>query len=85
MTNFNWNHIDDQGNNVGQKYISNTSIAVFQFFYSMVLAIITILFLVQAWKVMTFVYAIVIAMFYKMQDVVLKKALIKLNMDLYKE
>lgn len=85
MTNFNWNHIDDQGNNVGQKYISNTSIAVFQFFYSMVLAIITILFLVQAWKVMAFVYAIVIAMFYKMQDVVLKKALIKLNMDLYKE
>lgn len=85
MTNFNWNHIDDQGNDVGQKYISNTLIAVFQFFYSIILAIVSILFLVQAWKSMIFIFTIVILIFYKMRDVVLKKALIKLNMDVYKE
>lgn len=83
ITNFNWNHIDDQGNDVGQKYISNALIAVFQFFYSMVLAVVSILFLLQAWKSMILIFTVSILMFYKMRDVVLKKALIKLNIDIY--
>lgn len=85
ITNFNWNHIDDQGNNIGQRYISSTSIVFFQFLYAMILALEVILFLVNAWKILFIANIIVVLSFYKVKTIVQKKALIKLNKDIYSE
>lgn len=82
---FSWKHIDDQGNNVGQKYISNTLISVFVFFYSIVLVIFSILYAIDAFQIMFFIYIVMILILYYINKFILKKALLQINQIIYCE
>lgn len=82
---FSWKHIDDQGNNVGQSYISNTLVRVFAFFYSMILVIFSILYITDALQIMFFIYIVMILILYYINRFILKKALLQINYIIYSE
>ncbi|MFW2491794.1 hypothetical protein ACN077_25035 [Clostridium chromiireducens] len=82
---FNWRHIDDLGNNFGQKYISNTLINVFQFFYSMISGLFSIFYYINALELIFFLYIITILILYYIKNVILRKALLQVNNIIYSE
>lgn len=76
---FSWNHIDDQGNSIGQRYISNTLMTVFAFFYSINLVVFSILYVLNKLKMMFFIYLVMILILYYINKFILKKSLRQIN------
>lgn len=84
-SNFRWSHIDDQGNDIGQKYISDTLINVFAFFYSIILAIFSILYYIDAFQLMFFIYIATVLILLYIYKFMLKRALVQVNSIMYSE